>query len=59
MQYDSGGPLVCFNQPDNQWVLTGIVSTGYGCARAGYPGIYTKVADFIPWIEQTIAAHSN
>nr|CAI5862571.1 unnamed protein product [Callosobruchus analis] len=37
-QGDSGGPLVVAG------VQVGIVSWGYGCARHGYPGIYTNVA---------------
>ncbi|KAK2154920.1 hypothetical protein LSH36_253g00025 [Paralvinella palmiformis] len=53
--YDSGGPMVCFDWADNQWLLAGVVSTGYGCARVGFPGIYTRVNAFIPWIEETIA----
>ncbi|GJQ73521.1 putative serine-type endopeptidase, partial [Trypoxylus dichotomus] len=35
-QGDSGGPLVTNGK------LTGIVSRGRGCAREGYPGIYTQ-----------------
>jgi len=54
-QYDSGGPLVYYDHEEQRWLLIGVVSTGYGCARAGFPGIYTKVSEFIPWIEQTIA----
>lgn len=42
---DSGGPLVCNNE------LVGIVSSGYKCAEPGYPGIYTKVADFKYFID--------
>jgi len=43
-QGDSGGPFMCGNQ------LSGIVSWGYGCAEAGYPGVYTQTSYFIPWL---------
>lgn len=50
---DSGGPLILNNQ--GQETLVGIVSYGYGCAQAGYPGIYTSVASYRDWIaEKTI-----
>lgn len=45
-QGDSGGPLYCDN------VLIGIISWGYGCARPGYPGVYTQVSTFVKWIEK-------
>ncbi|GJQ74679.1 hypothetical protein Trydic_g21531 [Trypoxylus dichotomus] len=45
---DSGGPLVC------DGLLTGIVSTGTGCGNAKYPGIYTEIAYFLPWIQSVI-----
>ncbi|CAH8575606.1 unnamed protein product [Heterobilharzia americana] len=48
-QFDSGGPLMC--KADNQWVVSGIISFGYGCGRAGYPGVYTRVSDYITWIQ--------
>ena len=44
--------MVCYD--DDQWILTGVVSTGYGCARPGFPGIYTRVTAFYNWIEETI-----
>jgi len=48
---DSGGPAV---QHDT---LVGIISAGYGCG-AGYPGLYTSVAKYRPWIEHIIATES-
>jgi secreted trypsin-like serine protease len=42
-QGDSGGPMVRRDGAGN-WVQVGIVSHGYGCARAGYPGVYAQVS---------------
>ena len=44
---DSGGPVVLLD-PTRPPTLVGIVSTGVSCAKA--PGIYTKVAQFRPWM---------
>lgn len=38
---------------DRQWVLVGLVSNGYGCARAGYSTIYTRIAAYESWIRST------
>ncbi|CAH2095034.1 unnamed protein product [Euphydryas editha] len=43
-QGDSGGPLYYGN------ILIGVVSWGYGCAHAVYPGISTNVASYTNWI---------
>ncbi|XP_037029540.1 trypsin-3-like [Bradysia coprophila] len=44
-QGDSGGPLSAGNQ------LIGVVSWGEGCARAGFPGVYARVAYYRNWID--------
>ncbi|XP_046613071.1 trypsin delta-like [Neodiprion virginianus] len=43
-QGDSGGPLAISGR------LAGVVSWGNGCARAGWPGVYTEVASYRSWI---------
>lgn len=48
-QGDSGGPLMMFTS-NQQWITVGITSAGYGCARAGYAGIYTHVGYFVAWM---------
>ena len=50
--------MVCREKDSGQWLLTGVVSTGYGCARAGFPGIYTRVSSFVPWIAHTIRVNA-
>ncbi|MFP2956863.1 serine protease [Myxococcus sp. 1LA] len=52
-QGDSGGPLVARNSHGG-YVLQGIVSFGVGCARPGLPGIYTRVSNYIPWINTQV-----
>ncbi|MER6913529.1 serine protease [Streptomyces sp. NPDC000594] len=44
-QGDSGGPAAT-----PAGVLVGIVSSGYGCARPGYPGVYSDVARYRAWV---------
>ncbi|MET8146940.1 S1 family peptidase [Actinoplanes sp. NPDC049668] len=44
-QGDSGGPMVR-QLARGRWVQVGIVSWGLGCARKGYPGVYTQVSNF-------------
>ena len=44
-QGDSGGPMIR-KDGAGRWVQVGIVSWGLGCARDGYPGVYTQVSTF-------------
>ena len=59
-QGDSGGPLAVLGQ-DTSYSQIGVVSWGDGCAKPGYPGVYTRVTSLLGWIQQTIkpAAQGN
>lgn len=52
-QNDSGGPLVNDDRNERR-MLIGIVSFGYQCARPGFPGVYTRITEYLPWIMSTI-----
>jgi len=49
-QGDSGGPMVWRGDENNAWAQIGIVSWGQGCARKGYPGVYTRIGKYLDWI---------
>nr|XP_008542186.1 PREDICTED: serine protease 52-like isoform X4 [Equus przewalskii] len=50
-QGDSGGPLVCQKKHNNSlWYQLGIVSWGVGCGQEQLPGVYTKVSNYLLWI---------
>ena len=52
---DSGGPLQCVGS-DGLWYQYGIVSySGGNCGEANTPDVFTKVSQYIDWIEKTIS----
>jgi len=53
-QGDSGGPLHLMGK-DQKIDLIGIVSWGVGCGRRGYPGVYTRITNYLKWIAEHTA----
>ncbi|KAH0619455.1 hypothetical protein JD844_000098 [Phrynosoma platyrhinos] len=53
---DSGGPLVC--QKNGAWTLVGIVSWGSATCSPSSPGVYARVTELLPFIEETLAKNS-
>ena len=39
---------------DGTWVQLGVVSWGAGCAEAQSPGVYTRVTDYLDWINSQL-----
>jgi len=58
-QGDSGGPMVWRASPGEPFTQIGIVSWGQGCARQGYPGVYTRIGRYIEWIMQVIRDNNS
>lgn len=55
-QGDSGGPLQTFSSP-SIGTIVGIVSFGISCGTS-LPGVYTRVAYYIDWIEEIVWSNS-
>jgi len=50
---DSGSPLSC-EQKDGSYILAGIVSSGFGCARAATFGVFTRMSVYKPAIQAVL-----
>lgn len=54
-QGDSGGPIQINSQKMKcMYVIVGVTSFGRACGFTGEPGIYTRVAPYVPWIEAIV-----
>ncbi|XP_055053535.2 coagulation factor IX [Misgurnus anguillicaudatus] len=47
---DSGGPFIVNYR--GTWFLTGVVSWGERCAADGKYGFYTRLSNYLPWINE-------
>ena len=56
-QGDSGGPLICSD--NGLSVLTGLVSFGYQCGLAKFPGVYTRMTSYLEWVKGTMESNDN
>lgn len=54
-QGDSGGPLVLTKENGScEFYLVGVTSFGIVCGVGQIPAIYTRVSEFLPWIEANV-----
>uniref|UniRef100_A0A3Q3WZI9 complement subcomponent C1r n=1 Tax=Mola mola TaxID=94237 RepID=A0A3Q3WZI9_MOLML len=52
-QGDSGGPFTLIDREGRTWAA-GVVSWGIDCGKIGTYGVYTKVTNYLDWINNTM-----
>ena len=58
-QGDSGGPLVIKGDGGAEDVQVGVVSYGFGCGAAQFPGVYARVSHEYEWIQSQLCKESG
>jgi len=51
-QGDSGGPLIRKGSSNEEDMLVGVVSWGWGCAT--FPGVYSRISSQVGWIKEHV-----
>uniref|UniRef100_A0A672YN91 Zgc:100868 n=1 Tax=Sphaeramia orbicularis TaxID=375764 RepID=A0A672YN91_9TELE len=54
-QGDPGGPLM--GEQNGRWIQVGVSSFGFGCTNHQKPVIYTRVSQYVSWINSSITSN--
>ena len=44
---------------DGHWYLAGITSFGSGCAKPGYPDVFTRITSYTAWIRRAMTKYAT